>query len=247
MTIWAIADLHLSFGVPSKNMDVFGPEWADYAEKIKTHWLASVAPEDLVLIAGDVSWAMHLAEAKIDLDWIDVLPGTKLMIRGNHDYWWSSPTKVQSILPPSIHFIQNNVFQWKDVSIGGTRLWDSDEYSFHEYIIMRDSLVSASREEKPDQEKIFRRELERLELSLKQLDQKAKARIVMTHYPPISADLQPSRTSALLEKYNVDVCVFGHLHNLVKNKKMFGERNGVRYLLTAGDYLDFRPLQIFSM
>lgn len=246
MAIWAIADLHLSFGVPEKNMDVFGPEWVDYAEKIKTHWLEKISPQDLVLIPGDISWAMTLPEAKIDLDWIEALPGTKVMIKGNHDYWWGSPTKVRSILPPSIHFIQNNSFQWEGFSIGGARLWDSDEYAFNEYIVFRESAVAKSREEKPEREKIFSRELERLENSLKSLDQKSKMRIVMTHYPPIGANLSPSRASALLEKYNVSMCVFGHLHNVNREKQMFGEYHGIEYILTSGDYLQFQPKKIIA-
>ncbi|MCH9626732.1 MAG: hypothetical protein S4CHLAM2_03600 [Chlamydiales bacterium] len=244
MTIWAIADLHLSFGVPEKSMEVFGPEWADYAEKIQTNWLKVIEPEDLVLIAGDISWAMRLEEAKVDLDWIEELPGTKVIIKGNHDYWWSSLSKVRQILPPSIDFIQNTAFNWKEYSIGGARLWDTDEYGFNAYIDFRESPVAPSKEAKPDQEKIFNRELERLELSLKNLDPSASKRLVMTHYPPISADLAPSRASELLEKYKVDVCLFGHLHNVRRGELPFGTSRGVEYHLTSCDYLDFKPLKV---
>ncbi len=241
MSVWAIADLHLSFGVPEKTMEVFGPEWANYGEKLKTNWLAVVQPDDLVLIAGDISWAMRIEDAKIDLDWIDALPGTKVMIKGNHDYWWSSLSKVKSILPPSIHIIQNTAYQWNEYSIGGARLWDTDEYGFNDYIDFRETSVPSSKEEKPDQERIFKRELERLELSLKAMDQSAAKRLVMTHYPPISAELEPSKAAALLEKYNVNVCVFGHLHNVKRGVAMFGNRSGVGYHLTSCDYLDFKP------
>ncbi len=244
MTIWAIADLHLSFGVPEKSMEVFGPEWTDYAEKIKTNWLNVIGSEDLILIAGDISWAMRLEEAKIDLDWIEALPGTKVIIKGNHDYWWSSLSKVRQILPPSIHFIQNTAFNWNEYSIGGARLWDTDEYDFNAYIDFRESPVSSSKEAKPDQEKIFNRELERLELSLKNLDPSASKRLVMTHYPPISAALAPSRASQLLEKYRVDICLFGHLHNVRQGELPFGTSRGVEYHLTSCDYLDFKPLKV---
>lgn len=246
MSVWAIADLHLSFGVPEKTMEVFGPEWMNYGEKLKIHWEAVVKPDDLVLLAGDISWAMRLEQAKVDLDWIEALPGTKVMIKGNHDYWWSSVSKVKSILPPSLHIIQNNAFHWGAYSIGGARLWDTEEYDFNAYIELRDMPVSPSKEEKPDQEKIFKRELERLELSLKALDQTAQKRLVMTHYPPISADLQPSKTAALLETYHVDVCVFGHLHSVKREKPLFGTHNGVHYALTSCDYLDFKPLFILG-
>lgn len=244
MSVWALADLHLAFGVPEKKMDVFGPEWINYSEKIKENWLASIVPEDLVLIPGDISWAKTLEEARVDLEWIDSLPGTKILIKGNHDYWWGSLSKVQQALPKSIQVIQNNAIRFGSFSVGGARLWDTDEYAFNPYIEMRTSPVLSRQDEKPDQEKIFKRELERLELSLKALDQKADARIVMTHYPPISADLQPSKASALLEKYRVNICVFGHLHSVKKNMELFGVKNGVRYALTSCDWLDFKPLKI---
>lgn len=244
MAVWAIADLHLAFGVPEKSMDIFGPEWVNYAEKIKSHWVAAVAEDDLVLIPGDICWAKRLEEARVDLEWIDALPGSKILIKGNHDYWWGSLSKVNQILPKSIQAIQNNAISFGPFSIGGARLWDTEEYAFDAYIEMRQTPASTKQKEVPDQEKIFKRELERLELSLKALDQKATSRIVMTHYPPISADLQPSQASALLEKYHVDICVFGHLHSLKKGSQLFGEKNGVRYWLTACDWLDFKPLRI---
>ncbi len=244
MSIWAIADLHLSYGVPEKSMEVFGSEWIDYGEKLKTNWLAVISPGDLVLIAGDISWAMRLEDAKVDLDWIDALPGTKVLIKGNHDYWWSSLSKVKKILPPSMHVIQNNAFNWGEYSIGGARLWDTNEYNFNAYIDFRETSVSSSKEEEPDQEKIFNREIERLKLSLKSLDQSASKRLVMTHYPPIGAELKASMAAALLEKYRVDVCVFGHLHSVKRGQPLFGSHAGVRYFLTSCDYLDFKPLKI---
>ena len=246
MNIWAIADLHLAFGVPEKTMEVFGPEWADYANKIEKAWKASVQPGDLVLIAGDISWAMAIQHAQIDLAWIDRLPGTKVMIKGNHDYWWSSLSKVNAILPPSIHVIQNNAFDFERVSIGGARLWDTDEYGFASCINYKGEPKEITPDEKREQQRIFSRELERLELSLKALKKDADLRIVMTHYPPIGLDLQPSKTSALLEKYGVDICVFGHLHHVKKERPLFGKGRNISYFLTSCDYLDFHPLKIYS-
>lgn len=244
MSVWALADLHLSFGVPEKSMEVFGPEWVNYGEKIRENWQAVIKPDDLVLLPGDISWAMRLDQAQADLEWIHSLPGTKVMIKGNHDYWWHSVSKVKEILPPSIYVIQNDAFNWGEYSIGGARLWDSDEYDFHEYIDYRESPVPSSKEEKKDCKKIFNRELHRLELSLKSLNPSAQKRIVMTHYPPISADLKPSRIAALLEKYDVDVCIFGHLHSVKRDQALFGIRESIQYLLTSADYLDFKPLKI---
>lgn len=239
MTVFAIADLHLSVSVPEKDMKVFGPKWTHYMERIADHWNALVKDKDLVLIPGDISWAMKLEEAIKDLEWIEALPGTKVMIRGNHDYWWSSPSKVRSILPPSIHIIHNDAFDFEGISIAGTRFWDSPEFDFLHY-------VNADLSPQPVDEKIFRRELGRLELSLKSLNRQAKKRIVMTHYPPISADLKSSSVSQLLEDYHVDYCLFGHLHNLKEGLNLFGEKNGVHYMLTAADYLDFCPRKVFE-
>jgi len=247
MSVWAIADLHLSFDVPDKEMDVFGENWKNHPEKIKKHWLEKIKDDDLVLLPGDISWAMKPENAKADLEWIHALPGTKVMIRGNHDYWWYSLKKVSEILPPSIHLVQNNVFKWNNLVVGGARMWDTPEYSFNKFTHYlenpRENVLT--KVENPEEiEKIFVRELSRLETSLKLFPKDASIRIAMVHYPPIGADLQPSRLSALLEKYGVSICVFGHLHNIRAHSLPFGTRNGVRYILTACDYLDFNPIRV---
>jgi predicted phosphohydrolase len=133
MRIWAIGDLHLSFGVANKSMDIFGPQWEGHAEKIASHWKSLIHPSDLVLVAGDLSWALKLEDAVPDLQWVHELPGTKVMIKGNHDFWWGSLKKIAPVLPPSIHLIQNNAFHWKEATIGGARLWDTPEYSFGKF------------------------------------------------------------------------------------------------------------------
>jgi predicted phosphohydrolase len=252
MSVWAISDPHLSFGVTNKSMEVFGPLWGGYAEKMAENWRKAISPDDLVLIPGDISWATQLEEAVPDLEWIDALPGTKLILRGNHDYWWTSTAKMAKIMPPSIHFIQNNVFNWHDITIGGARLWDSEEYSFEQYVQFverpnRPPKVRTAEEIEKYQEearKIFARELERLKLSLKQLNSKAHHRIALTHYPPIGADLHPSLVSALLEEYRIEICIFGHLHSLKPDARLFGEARGVRYLLTSCDYINFDPVRV---
>ncbi len=245
MSIWAIADLHLARSVPAKNMAIFGPLWEGYMEKMEQAWREKIGKDDLVLIAGDISWAMRLEQAKADLEWIHALAGTKVMIKGNHDFWWSSLGKMSKVMPPSIHCLQNSAFDWNGVAVGGTRLWDTDEFQFGEYTHFQENpKAKEKREETDDQGKIFERELERLRLSLKQLDPHAKVRIAMTHYPPISADLRPSRASQILEEFKIDICLFGHLHNLKKDRPMFGEVRGVKYILTACDYLGFTPIRI---
>jgi uncharacterized protein len=248
MVIWALADLHLAIGVPEKSMEFFGGPWLNYQEKIETHWRERIASEDLVLIPGDISWAMRLEEARVDLEWIGQLPGTKLLLRGNHDYWWGSLSQVRKILPPSLHLIQNSAFEWKGVSIGGARLWDTPEYQFGPYIQFtpnpRAQALAEIQDTSPDAEKIFLRELGRLEMSLKAMSQEARLRIAMTHYPPISATLKPSRASALLEKYRVNIAVFGHLHAIDPAQSLFGTKNGIEYHLTSADYLNFIPLKL---
>ena len=249
MSIWAIADLHLALSVPDKSMEFFGGSWIGYVEKIKTYWNESVQPEDLVLVPGDISWGIRLEEAKADLDWIHELPGTKVMLRGNHDYWWGSLTKLEKFMPPSIHVIQNNSFLWGDVAIAGSRLWDTSEYSFGDYIEYQANprakkMTDPQEPDIQERERIFARELLRLEQSLKSISPKAKKRIAMTHYPPIGANLHPSKASAILEKYGIEVCVFGHLHHIRSCSLLMGAARGVEYHLVAADYLNYHPLKL---
>ena len=230
-------------------MDVFGPNWKSHAEKIAANWKSTIHPDDLVLVPGDLSWAMKIDEVVPDLNWVHDLPGTKVMIKGNHDYWWGSLSKIAPVLPPSIHLIQNNAFHWKNVAVGGARLWDTPEYSFGSFIEFQENprAKQADPEELVQEEfseKIFNRELERLKMSLAKLDPTATIRIAMTHYPPIGADLVPSRASQILEQNQIQICVFGHLHNIKANTPLFGTARGVRYVLTSCDYIHFQPIAI---
>ncbi|MEI6242660.1 MAG: metallophosphoesterase [Chlamydiota bacterium] len=245
MSVFALSDLHLSFGTTGKSMEVFGSQWLHYTQKIETSWRKKISSQDLVLIPGDISWAIRLEQALPDLEWIHNLPGTKLLIRGNHDFWWSSLKKVQDILPPSLHVLQNTAFLWNDIAVAGSRLWDTPEYSFSSAIEFTLPLTTEKKSLPPEDEVIFTRELQRLEMSLSQMSSSAKTRIAMTHYPPIGLDLFPSKTSLLFQKYKINISVFGHLHSLKKGIKLFGEKKeGIEYYLTSCDYLDFSPLQI---
>jgi predicted phosphohydrolase len=250
-TIWAIADLHLALSCPEKEMSVFGKSWENYTQRIQENWQRVVKNDDLVLIAGDISWAMRLEEALIDLEWIDRLPGKKLISRGNHDYWWTSLTKMNKVMPSSLHALAHSSFTWNDVSICATRLWDTPEFSFDDYILKTPNpRQSAKKEEEIDSAKIYERELGRLEIALKSLDSAARLRIAMVHYPPIGPLLQPSRASQLLEKYGVSICVFGHLHNVDLTKPLFvkqpHQEGTIDYLLTSADYLNFTPKKVVS-
>lgn len=233
-------------------MEAFGLVWKDYPNKIKEHWQKLISDDDLVLIAGDISWAMRPEEALPDLDFIDALPGQKLLIRGNHDYWWPSSTKLAGLLPPSMHFIHNTAFEWNKVAFAGARLWDTHEYSFNDAIEFVDNPFAKKKtpeelaREKEDAEVIFVRELQRLKLSLEKMNHKAEKKVALTHYPPIGANLRPSRAAALLEDFEIDVCVFGHLHNVREGALPFGTARGVRYILTSADYLGFTPIVVFD-
>jgi predicted phosphohydrolase len=246
MSIWAIGDLHLSFGTPGKKMDRFGPKWINHPDKIRSSWNELINHDDLVLIPGDISWASKLDEAEKDLHWIDSLPGTKVLLKGNHDYWWGSLSKVKAALPPSIHVIQNNEFNWNDVSIGGSRLWDSPEFTYDSWIDFQilDGENSKQSPEMISLEKQYEKELHRLELSLSHLNPQAKLRIAMTHYPPIGPGLIKTKTSTLLKKHKIDICLFGHLHSVKMGKPKERDLDGIKYYLTSCDFLDFTPIKI---
>lgn len=253
MKVFAISDPHLSFDTPGKKMDVFGPEWTGHPEVMARGWRETVRPEDIVLVAGDISWARHLDGAEADLAFLASLPGRKVLIRGNHDYWWASPSKIRAALPEGIFIIQNDAVTIDGVSIAGTRLWDDPEIRFgpmaYRPRARESGVVMAPPREPGENEKILLRELHRLKLSLDALEVGAALRIVMVHYPPTSPDLAPSRSVKIIEEAGVDLCVFGHLHGLLplRENPLFGERNGVRYLLTSCDYLDFQPIEIATL
>ncbi len=230
-------------------MEIFGEKWRNYTKKVEQFWKERISPDDLILIPGDISWASSLEEAAQDLHWIHSLPGTKLMIKGNHDFWWPSSKKLKERFPSSIKFIYNTAFHWHEYSFGGSRLWDSEEYSFEPFI----EYVARPQQKKTEYDAetarnlnktVFNRELERLKLSLSKLNPKAKKKVALTHYPPIGPELTPSRASAILEEYGVDICVFGHLHNVKPRSLSFGKARGVSYFLTSCDFIDFCPIKI---
>jgi predicted phosphohydrolase len=249
MSIYAIADLHLSLSAPEKDMAIFGAAWANYQARIEENWKNRVQPEDLVLIAGDICWAMKLSQALVDLEWIHQLPGTKILLRGNHDYWWSSLSKMKSVLPPSLHLLQNNAFTWGEVGICGARLWDTDEFSFLDAVLVSGPKKAPSPptlEQLAEQKRLFSRELERLQTSIGALPTTALHRIAMTHYPPVGAELQPSAASALLERAQIRECVFGHLHSMRPDAVQFGTARGVDYHFVAADAVGFTPQLILE-
>lgn len=221
--IYAIGDLHFDHS-KQKPMDVFGENWINHKEKIVDHWKSCVNDDDLVLVPGDISWALKLDEAVPDLMLIDSLPGHKLFIKGNHDYWWESISRLKSLDLESITFIRNNSYQYKDVGIGGTRGWMSrDSDGFDE-----------------GDEKIYKRELLRLDASLSTIDDGVTKKIAMLHYPPFDGKLRPNDFVDVLVKHKVEMCIYGHLHAEGLRYAVEGIINGVDFKLVSSDFLDFK-------
>ena len=225
MAIFAIGDLHFPGG-QDKPMNVFGSLWKDHVSQIVTHWRQIVAPEDLVLIPGDISWAMHFDQAKDDLSLIAGLPGEKILLRGNHDYWWSSIGKIRQWLPDGMYALQNDAIRWHDTMICGSRGW-----------IFPTEQNPLSEQD----QKIYNRELIRLELSLAQASKQNLPLLVMLHYPPLLKDFLSTGFTEILETYDVSLCCFGHLHDSGIYSAFQGSHNNVAYHLVSSDAIRFTP------
>ena len=230
MRLFAIGDLHMSGG-DDKPMDVFGPQWDRHFFHIRENWEALVGEQDTVLIPGDISWAMQLKDARADLEEIHSLPGRKILCKGNHDYWWNSITQVRGVLPPSLSALQHSAADLGDVVVCGTRGWQ---------------LPTEDTPPDPQDEKIFRRETERLRMALEEARQMAAGRpvIAMTHYPPLLAGNLDTPMTALMEEYGVHTAVYGHLHGGGIQCGFSGEHRGVRYRLVSCDSIGFAPAEI---
>ncbi|HOP73007.1 MAG TPA: metallophosphoesterase [Thermoclostridium caenicola] len=231
MAIYALSDLHLSFGT-DKPMDVFGDIWKNHAQRIRENWCRVVANDDVVLIPGDISWAINLDEAVPDFHFIESLPGTKIISKGNHDYWWSTKRKFQAFLEANgfrtIHMLHNNAYRIGDYVICGTRGWnDPGDPDFTE-----------------EDRKIFRRELERLRLSLEEGKRLGGGIIAMLHYPPFDDAHSMNDFGALLKEYGVEVCVYGHIHGRWDEAWKDETVEGIKYALVSADFLSFTPMRI---
>lgn len=226
MKIFAIGDLHLSASNP-KPMDIFGNIWKEHPEKIADNWKRSITGEDLVIIPGDISWAMKIAEAKPDFAWLSGLPGRKVLVRGNHDYYWNGIGRLRSKLPDDIFALQNDSFLINDeYAICGSRGW---------------VVPGSSTYEEERDEHVFVRELNRMELSIKDALRKGAEKIIMAlHYPPTNEFHDKSKVNELLEEYPVEICLFAHLHNAYETAFQ-GRMNGIEYYLVSADYLNFKP------
>lgn len=226
MHLFAIGDLHLP-GSQEKPMDIFGDQWRDHAERIAASWKAQVAEDDVVLVPGDLSWAMTLEEAAPDLAYLGRLPGSIVLIRGNHDYWWGAIGKVRKALPPNVTAIQNDHAHIKGITVCGTRGW---------------TLLGSAHFTEHD-EKMYAREVLRLESSLESAVRAGlQPDVVMLHYPPATVRREPTGFTDLLQRYRVRTCVYGHLHGRDQQDALSGNWDGVTYHLVACDAIGFRPV-----
>ena len=228
MSLFAIADLHLSLGT-DKPMDIFGG-WSDYVTKLETNWQNKVRPEDTVVIPGDISWGMNFEQSKKDFEFINKLNGRKIISKGNHDYWWSTKTKMDVFLKnnllDSISILFNNSYVVDDYAICGTRGWFLENESQNDI-------------------KVLNREVGRLEMSIQSAIKTGKEPIVFLHYPPVYGTTKCDEIFNVLLKYDIKKCYYGHLHGK-KNMRFAieGEHEGIDFKLISCDRLSFMPILV---
>lgn len=226
MAIYTIGDLHLSLGC-EKPMDIF-PGWQGYMEKLEHHWNTLVRPEDTIVLAGDTSWAMKLEDTAADFSFLQRLPGQKLLLKGNHDYWWTTVKKMERFLLEngfdSLHIVHNNSILAEGLAICGTRSWMFDVGEPHD-------------------EKVMNRELGRLRASL-QAAPEGIERVAFLHYPPVYPNANAQQVIDLLKEYNVKRCYYGHLHGNAIRFAVQGTVDGIEYRLISADALAFCPYKI---
>ena len=233
MSIYAIGDLHLSFET-NKPMNVFGENWDNYEEKLEQSWNEIIKEDDTVLIPGDFSWATYLKDTLQDFQYLDNLTGKKVLLKGNHDYWWTTLKSMREFLNQNnfnnIDFLFNSSYECDEAMIVGTRGWAFNETE--------------------NSDKMLKREAARLELSIKDAIQKNnnKKIICMMHYPPITKNMiemkQKSEYLEILKKYDITDCIYGHLHGNSHNEAVEGNIDGINLKLVSSDYLEFKPIKI---
>lgn len=224
MALYAIGDLHLCLGA-EKPMDIFGGTWVDYMNKLKAG-MSVIKPDDTTVLLGDLSWALGLDQAKDDFSWINEIPGRKIILKGNHDYWWSTVAKFNKFCAENdftdMMILHNNHYEYDDIAICGTRGWffEEERSGVHD-------------------EKVFKRELLRLEESLKSAGDRRK--VVFLHYPPRYKGYTCDEILELLARYDVRQCYYGHLHGASHGLAMEGIWDGIEYKLLSADRLNFQP------
>ena len=228
MAVYTIADLHLSFGT-DKPMDVFHG-WSNYTERIQQRWQQLVTPADTVVIAGDISWAMKLSDTEADFRFIDALNGQKILMKGNHDYWWTTKAKMDKYLAEkelsTLTILHNNYYVRDGLALCGSRGWFYDAETDADKLILQ-------------------REVGRLRRSIEPAVADGYEPIVFLHYPPIYNDMECGEILDVLQEYGIKKCFYGHIHGGAAAKKAFvGERYGIRFQLVSCDYLGFTPLAV---
>lgn len=235
MALYTISDLHLPLGV-NKPMDIFGYKWKNYVERIKENWGRLINEDDTVVMPGDFCWAMYLDEAKKDFDFLHELAGIKILLKGNHDYWWDTVSKLKRFVSEQgydkIDFLQNNCFFYKNTAICGTRLW------------ICPGAVGFS----ADDARLYDRELGRAELSLAEAAKRKPDEILFfTHYPPTSnANTVDEAFCELMFKYGVSHVYYGHLHGSAHSNAFIDRYKGINFDLVSADYLDFTPKKLLD-
>ena len=228
MSLFAIGDLHLALGAPEKSMEAFGGRWIGYTDKIRRGF-DLVRDGDLCVICGDTSWAMDLESALQDFRFLNDLPGRKLLLKGNHDYWWTTAAKMNAFFSQNgldrISLLHNNCAQWEDLAVCGTRGWFFEEETGTEH-----------------DAKILRREVGRLRTSLEAAGEREK--LVFLHYPPLYRNYTCPEILEVLREFCVGECFYGHIHGKGAHAAFIGEDSGIRYRLVSADHLDFFPDKI---
>ena len=224
MALYAIGDLHLSL-TTNKSMEVFGEGWKDYVNRIQAS-LSELTAEDVLVLAGDTSWGMTLAEAEADFRFLEQFPCQKYLVKGNHDYWWTTAAKFGAFCAEkgfsTLNLLHNNCAVYGDLAVCGTRGWFLEEDAHNQ--------------------KVLNREVGRLEASLRAAGERPAA--CFLHYPPLYQGYQCPEILAALEKYNVKICCYGHLHGPAIRRRIEGERGGTAFSLISADYLGFVPKKI---
>lgn len=230
MSLFAIADLHLSLS-GEKPMDVFSG-WDNHAERLEKNWQERVSPEDTVVIPGDITWAMSLESALEDFKFIDRLNGKKIILKGNHDYWWSTKTKADKFFAQNdittIEILNNNFYKYENFGLCGTRGWINDG-------------------SEPQNRKVILREAQRLERSIQGAVDEGLNIIVFLHYPPVYMNDRNDEIMSVLQKFGIKWCFYGHLHGYAHKNAVIGRREGIEFRMISSDFLHFSPLDISNI
>lgn len=238
--IWAISDLHLSFGTPNKAMKHINSTWENYEEKVKKSW-EKVSDKDIVLLPGDLSWGLKWSEVEPDLEWLSKLKGTKILVKGNHDLWWGSNAKMRKLLPEGILFIHRNSISISNIGFFGTRMWVHPGSS----LWLKDYIDLSARPKyeisKKDNE-IYEREWTHLKSSLASLPEHVTDKIALIHFPPCAPSMERTDITKFFSENKISTCIFGHLHAVPKLP--YRSLDGVEYILASCDCTDFELVKI---